>query len=297
LIKLTSLCKRESVTALAALGLMLATQHAGAATAMEEKIFKAPMPHAQYGEGATVKADYARLETDRTASKLGPKLAPNPRINLETCVADRQKRGLPVNPPRAYPSFDRPTHIDTYIAANRKISYVRAYTFRINMDDCSLIEGEDYRATLTSAAGSCQFDLIARKAKGDCDLAAHRAAPAKRTTAPAPDAMQARLAEMEADPRRAAAAAQVRKLMANVPAAASAAAPGGPKKSVLGIECDVARGPGGTSACTSKSGLVLENAIDGVSESKAVQAGQAAQVNEAVFDPLGAAPTANGGAK
>lgn len=269
------------------LGLMVVSLNAGAATAMEEKIFKTPMPHTLLAEGAQVKADFVRLENDLTASRIAPKMAQNPQAILNACIADRKKRGLPVNPPRIYPSFDLPGHSDTYLTANRKITYIRAYTFRVNMDDCSLMEDEAAHATLSSSIGSCDMNLIARTAKGACDMEAHRKAPLWKRPTVDPDGMQAKMAEMSADPRRAAAMAQVRKLLGTVPAAA------GQKKNVLGIECQVAGSPAGSS-CSSKSGLVLESGAVGVAESKAVQAQLDASVNEAVFAPLGAGPLKKG---
>lgn len=269
-----------------ALGLTMLSMDAGAATEMEEKVFKTPMPHTQVTEGTKLKADFVRLESDLTAGKIASKLAQNPREILSTCIVDRKKRGLPVKPPHSYPSFDLPGHIDTYVTPNRKISYVRSYAFRVNWENCSLVENEVAHATLSSMTGSCSMNLIERTAKGACNMEAHRKAPLWQRPAVNPDGLQAKLAEMEADPSRAATAAQLRKVMGNAAAVSG-------KKTVLGIECQVIGGPLGP-ACTSKSGLVLETGVAGVSESKAVQAELNASVSEAVFAPLGLGPLKQG---
>jgi len=263
---------------------------AGAATPMEEKVFKTPMPHTQFGGGAQVQVDYARLQSELKLPELRQRLAAQPREVLAKCVADRQKRGMRVNPPAAYPSFDLPANTDTYVAANRRISYVHQYVYHLNIDDCSMVETETYMATLESSVGSCRFDLVTRSAEGECDLDAHRKAPALPKV-PTPDAagLQKRLAEMEADPRRAATAAQLRKLIGNAPQTS------GQKKTVAGLACQVGRDAAGTSGCITASGLLLEGEVPEAGVSKAVQAMAGVKVSEAVFAPLSAG--AKGGAK
>lgn len=269
----------------ALLCLAVASSAAWAGTALEDQILRAPMPHTQLGQsGPSVKAHYVRLHTAASESNIPSTMADSFKQNVLVCVKAKQKIGVRATPPAAFPQFANGVHKDTYVAANRQITYLRQYMAVVSEADCSLKEIESHTATLSSARGSCKIDLVARTARGQCDAALHASAPVQGA-APGNAGMQEQMARMAADPRTAAAAAQLQRMMAG-------AGPSGVRRRVLGIECEVFNGAAGGSACRARggsfqygAGLVLEDRIAGISVSTAVQAALDAQVSAATFTP------------
>ena len=251
------------------------------------------MPHTQLGQsGPSIKAHYVRLHTGASESNIPSAMADSFKQNVLVCVKAKQKIGVRATPPSAFPQFADGVHKDTYVAANRQITYLRQYMAVVSEADCSMKEIESHTATLSSARGSCKIDLVARTAQGQCDTALHAGAPVQGA-AQGNAAMQEQMARMAADPRTAAAAAQLQRMMAGAgPGANASAGPSGVRRRVLGIECEVFNGAAGSSACRARggsfqygAGLVLEDRIAGISVSTAVQAKLDAQVNAAVFAP------------
>lgn len=251
------------------------------------------MPHTQLAQGGpSVKAHYVRLHTDASESNIPSTMADSFKQNMLVCVKAKQKIGVRTTPPAAFPQFATGVHKDTYVAANRQITYLRQYMAVVSEADCSLKEIESHTATLSSARGSCKIDLTARTAQGQCDAALHASAPVQGA-APGNAGMQEQMARMAADPRTAAAAAQLQRMMAGAgPGANAVAGPSGVRRHVLGIECEVFNGAAGSSVCRARggsfqngAGVVLEDRIAGTSVSTAVQARLDAQVNAAVFAP------------
>lgn len=267
---------------------------ASAATAMEARIYKAPMPHLAAGAGKTQKMHYARLENRRsaTAIKAALKLL---QTQVKTCTTVNSKAGKPVNPPTEYPALVHNYTNDTYWAPNRAVQYRRWYIASVNMADCSLAESETLTATLQSSKGTCVINLISRTAKGACTGNHADAKVAPVATAPAAGSA---LAEMAANPGMATAAAQLAKLTAAV-------GPGGPtgaKQQVAGLTCDEWKlsdklgtacfARGGSFPVVSALGAAVGMGIVLASETgdkwlseQATQAGFDADIGDAVFAP------------
>ena len=284
-----STCARRA----ALLCLAVASSVACAGTALEEQILRTPMPHTQLAQGGpSVKVHYVRLHTDANESNIPRTMADSFKQNMMVCVKVKQKMGMRANPPAALPQFANGVHKDTYVSANRRITYLHQYVAVVNDTDCSLKEFESHTATLSSANGSCKIDLVARTAQGQCDGALHAGAPVP-VGAPGNPAMQAQVARMAADPRTAAAAAQLQRMISGAgPGADAVAGPSGVRKRVLGIECEVFNGAAGSSECRARGGsfqvplgLVLEGRLAALSVSTAVQAKLDADVSASIFTP------------
>ncbi len=256
-----------------------------AGTALEEQVIRAPMPHTLLAKGGpVVKAHYVRLHSGVKESKMDQATAAQLKSLVQACVQVKQKLGVRASLPREFPKLDLGFNKDSYAAHNRVITYMRQYTAQVNEDDCSLREVEGYTAELDSSAGSCTIDLVARTIEGQCDVKAHAAA-APMVRMASKSAQQKQFAEMAADPRTAAAAASLQKMMGAVPSAR-------PTKRVLGIECEVVRGADDNTICIAIGGsfqsaldLILESRQPGLGAGKAVQARLDAPISAAVFAP------------
>jgi hypothetical protein len=272
-----------------AAALVLGSAAAPAATVLETSVVAAPMPHkAQFGGGAPTTVHFVRLHADLGPSQMMEKMARNLREGVKSCIETNRRRGVASNPPRSYPDLSSGTNTDTYWARNRSISYARGYLATINAD-CSLKEEESFNAILSSSRGTCRIDLVAKTAEGLCDAAAHASAPAPAAPARI-GGLQAALAKMAADPRSAAAAANIARL-----AGPGAGATGRTKK-ILGIECELVNAAGGAdmTACIARGGsfqspaeggMILENIAPGVQEAVATEAALDAQVGATIFAP------------
>lgn len=286
---------QSSPRAVLLMTLVLASAAAGA-TALEDRIAAAPMPHAALGKGAdSVKVHYARMNSNVDASKSVATLRATIRQLRDLCVAGRAKAGLPVGSPLELPAMAHGPNKDIYWSANRRITYARVYDAHI-ADDCSLVEQEKYTAELVSSKGRCVMDLLAHTSEGVCDPAVHAAAPA--VAGPLRDGgYDAKMASMAADPRMAAIVAQAKRLTGD-------AGPTGETRQVLGITCEVwrvarmpdarvclARGgsfaPSAMAGNPAQAGIVLVSENPGVSESRAVEAKLDVDMNAAIFSPLG----------
>lgn len=283
------------IGAVATLFLSMAAWPACASTSLEQSVINAPMPHrGQFSGGARVKVHFVRLHVDLVPADTVKKIALLPE-RVRICMEANRHLGLASNPPLDYPDLNAGANTDTYWARNRRIVYQRGYLARLNAD-CSLKEEESFTATLTSSRGSCQIDLIAKTAEGVCDADAHAGAPAAVLPEAGRGSMQAALARMAADPRGAAAAASIMRLVG--PSAGLT----GQKKTILGIECDVINGPANSNitACAAHGGsfqpavstgnngevgMTLENVKPDSVVARATEAQLDAQVGSAVFAP------------
>lgn len=303
--KMTSFPPRVTHQAAVLLAIALSAPLASAQTALEDKVFKAPMAHTQITGGTPLKAHYVRLVTAGQDTKMADMSAKMLQEGLRACLAEKTATGAKANPPKVLPKLSNGVVTDTYYAPNRQVTYRRHYQAGLNATDCSLDEYETHEAVVESSIGSCKLDMMTGQSEGQCNMAAHAKAPV--TPAPArEDNLEAQMAKMAADPRTAVAAAQMRKLVGN-----KGGGPTGEKKTLLGIECDVVQGMGMARVCRARGGsfkpatfaganpgIILEDRLEGVSESKAVQAKLDADISAAVFAPQARAGAGKqGGAK
>jgi hypothetical protein len=249
---------------------------AEAATPREEQLRTAPMPHVALGPGKTaVAADWVHLQGYFEGSVNNAARLADMKARSAACVADH--RGQHVDPPAAWPDFLIGHRTEQYSSEKMSITYEHALVYELNPATCGLTEAYEHTATLTSARGSCQIDLVARTAVGACDPLGASGPP---TTAERLMALSARL-----------------------PGAVAARAPAPPaapnqRKRILGIECTVWPHPfdQGGSICLAPgrlklavpvrdSGLLLEMTSSTATVEKAVEARVGVQVNGAVFTP------------
>jgi hypothetical protein len=204
-----------------------------ATTPEEDKLFHAPMPHEYLGHSGTklkvhrVRMDgYMESEPDNQAQLLKWKQG------VKECIAYNAEHGRSSNPPADWPKYTLGMRTDTYVAANRVISYstVTAYGFN---PDCSLRGVYGSTAQLLSTKGSCYIDLVKKTTRGVCDASGHTDAIVqwKRLM---PDNVQSRanIDKMAADPRYAAMFAGVRRELARQ-------TPTGQTKTLAGVKCEV----------------------------------------------------------
>lgn len=272
----------------ALLSALVACTPALAATAAEETMFQAPMPHQLLG-GHGAKVHLVRLHGYLYAEQGNAAYLMQLKADMHRCADTMRKRAAPA--PSAWPDFIHSIRTDTYASANRTIAYRRAVLYSMNPPDCGLHEFVSSTALLTSANGRCDIDLIEKTAHGACDARAHADArvPVRRTrnTAAQSNAVLEQLAQ-RADSVR---AAYYRKLKTT-----------GARKTILGLQCEVSDNfldPGGT-ICLSlggsfagsqvahmsdHSGLMLEMTSQVATTHNAVEALLDADVDGAVFGP------------
>jgi hypothetical protein len=280
-------------------GLVLPASRAMATTDAERTRAQAPMPHQSAGLGGTmVKAHFTRLDGYVEGRPDNASQLTRLKAEVQRCVRIHQGSGRPTNPPRAWPDFVLSMRTDRYASANRTIAYHFGLVYGLRPDDCGLLETASAKATLSSAMGTCNIDLLAKTATGVCDAPAHGNAP------PASPAPASSLTEVEE---------AIKKSPNNAGLVALAAVmrqypPGGTgqRKTVLGLECEVWKNPldptgttclstGGTFTASDSNGqkgqstMNLETiSVAGIKE-HAVEAKLDAMVNSIVFAPYLAA--------
>jgi len=265
------------------------TSAAASATALEDQVAAAPMPHTTLG-GKTIKVHYVRLSNQMADHEA---MAKNMRQLQALCAAGRRAAGLAVAARLESPSLAHGLLRDMYWSPNRHVIYERRDAYHV-AEDCGLVEHEVLKAELWSAAGTCYFNLSEGTKKGECDLARHAAAPA--VAGPLRDGgFDAKMAKLAADPRMAAIVAQARKISGN-------SRPTGATRTLLGIECEVwtsdltpgaticrARGgsfaPSAAAGNDAQAGILLEVDNPGKQKSEAVEARLDADVSAAIFNP------------
>lgn len=286
--------------------LLLALADACAATAAEERIASAPMPH------ELLAASQARTKVHFVA--LGGYVEGEPdnatrladlKRDVQRCVANLTRNGAQAMPPARWPEFVQSLRQDQYVAPNRSIVYAHGVGYGMSPKDCSLIEHVSATAELVSAVGVCHIDLLAKTASGECDVRAHAGAPRPPALKPPAQAGQAAIRNMGND----AMALALQRAAAYMPAATGA------KKVILGVACEVVQTPAqpGASHCMAtggsfssmpgqapggQNGLILESLTRHAVTMKAVRAALDSDVPAAVFAPyIGAGFTITSGAQ
>lgn len=280
-------------------GVVLPTCRAMATTDAERTRAQAPMPHQSAGAGGTmVKAHFTRLDGYVEGSPDNASQLTRMKAEVQRCVRIHQGSGLATNPPRAWPDFVVSMRTDRYATANRTIAYHFGLVYGLRPDDCGLLETASANATLSSAIGTCNIDLLAKTATGICDALAHGNA---RPPLPAPASTLADVEEaIKKSPNNAGLAALAAAMRQHPPGGT------GERKTVLGLECEVWKNPldptgttclstGGTFMASDSNGkkgqstMNLETiSVAGIKE-HAVEAKLDAMVDSTVFAPYLAA--------
>lgn len=221
-----------------------------ATTPAEEMLLKAPMAHEKFlTRGDSVQVHYVRLQGHLEGNPSNAIRLEQLKETVRACLLHRETEGKEVRPPTTWPDFLQRSREDVYYATNRSIRYLTSVAYDVNQEDCSLYENITLSADLVSMAGSCDVDLKAKNAKGYCPADGHASAPVKRAgpTVMADEALK----QMAADPRLAAAVANIRKALKESSTAT------GRKREILGFECEIwsqPAAPGGGTACFTKAG-------------------------------------------
>ncbi len=286
--------------ALAAAVLAALTAQGHASTLVEDKIFSAPMPHTLLEQsGPTVKVHRVRLQGLMGSEADNATALAKLHQDVQQCVAERARQGMPTKPPQRWPDFILSARRDSYFARNRAIVYSHGSAHLLNTLDCSLIESDVATAALVSSKGTCNIDLIHKTASGACDAGAHADAIAVAMHhRPSETETNQALQKLAADPKTAAMAAAMRRM---VPPEATHGT--GQHKTILGIDCEVWNqmgGPDTGTVCLAhggsfqpaisarnpvEAGIELEFLSKRGANMKAIDAQLDADVNSAVFAP------------
>jgi hypothetical protein len=275
---------------------MLLTADASAATQDEEALAKAQSPHQRYGSGGTpVKVHRVRL--DGYLNPDGGNDAVIARLKKEVahCLANNGPKSS-LKQITDWPTYFMSGRIDEYTAANRRIRYQSGVAYSIHPANCGLIGELSSTATLKSAKGICQIDLVKKIAVGDCDRNGHADAPVPKLASASRDDVMKRMA---ANPAMAASLAQMKAMQQYQPVRT------GEQHVVLGARCDVWRQkmrdssdsalycyasggsfvPAGAPEAGGPGGLALESDTPKSFRYKAVEVQMDTKVNSAVFTP------------
>lgn len=276
-------------------GLVLPASRGMATTDAERARALAPMPHQSTGTNAPmVKAHFTRLDGYVEGRPDNASQLTRLKAEVQRCVRIQQTSGRAINPPHAWPDFVVSMRTDRYASANRTIAYHSGLVYGLRPDDCGLLETASATATLSSAMGTCNIDLVAKTATGACDALAHGNA---RPPAPAPASTVADVEEaIKKSPNNAGLLA-LAAVMRQYPPVGT-----GERKTVLGLECAVWKNPldptgticlstGGTFMASDGNGqkdqstMNLETiSVAGIKE-HAVEAKLDAMVSSTVFAP------------
>lgn len=273
------------LAALLALGAACAAAPAQAMTAVEKRVDTASAPHlALNGAGKPMLVHFVHAKDDHRL-EIGASQLADLKQKVAFCVEANRRLGRPVRPPREFPEQALRANLFEYSAPNRRITYKVGYLAGM-AEDCSLVEAESREATLHSTKGTCEIDLVRKTAHGQCDAGGH--ADAVRTPPGPGRAQQDKTrAALEADPRLAKQMAVLRRLSADLP-------PGGAKRSIAGLECEVMHAMAGASGCITRAGSFIPTVgIEGVSlqghwgptGTTAVEAKLDMPANPAIFTP------------
>jgi hypothetical protein len=203
-----------------------------ASTQEEKTLASAPAPHQLYtGIGSRVKVHRARLDGYFVPKSGHDAALAQLKKDVEHCLAtNRSPAGL--KRITEWPTYMMSSRVDEYMAANRSIRYQSGVGYIMLPNTCGLMGEIVFTATLESANGICQIDLVKKIAEGDCDPAGHANAPiAPRPTMSAEETMK----RMAANPAMAPAVAQMKAMREFQPMRT------GEHRIVLGARCDVWR--------------------------------------------------------
>ena len=197
---------RDKVSLLAAAAIF---SNVLAATQEEQTLASARAPHQVYaGAGAKVKVHRARLDGYFMSQAGSDAMVARLKKDVAKCLAsNRPASGLKHTVD--WPTYAISARVDEYMAANRSIRYQSGVAYVMHPADCGLIGEITSTATLTSARGICQIDLVKKIAEGDCDSSGHANAPIPKRPAMSADET---IRKMAANPAMAAAAAQMKAM-------------------------------------------------------------------------------------
>ncbi len=166
-----------------ALALAVTNIAALATTVQENALLQAPMPHQAYGQGAQVKVHRVSLQGHNASKSENDAALARLRDEVRACAAVLAKSGKQAKPVEAWPDYMMALRDDYYFAANRSIHYASGVTYVVHPADCSLLSEPTRRASLASAAGVCEIDLVKKTAFGNCPADGYANAPAGAVTA------------------------------------------------------------------------------------------------------------------
>lgn len=285
--------------AFGSIAFLLSPCMANATTPEEDQLFHASMPH-EYLSPAGAKVPVHRLRLDGYMES-----TPDNQVQLtqwkkavQQCVARNAEHGIASNPPGDWPKYTSAMRTDTYVAANRVITYSATTAYGFN-PDCSLQGHYGLTARLVSSKGSCSIDMLKKTARGMCDASGHASASVQSNRGVAGDAQsRARIDQMAADPRYAAMFAAVKREQTSQIST-------GQTKTIAGAQCEVfnqvprsAGGLGGTQClllggslkppvtgltAAGRIGLEVDGEIG--AKMKAVDVSLDTEVSEHVFTP------------
>lgn len=227
---------RVTTVLLICFGIVLPFSRALATTDAERKRAQAAMPHQNTAAGGTmVRAHLTRLDGYVEGRPDNASQLARMKAEAQQCMRQHQVTGRATNPPQAWPDFVMSMRTDRYASANRTIAYHFSLMYGLRADDCGLLETAPANATLTSAMGTCNIDLIEKTATGVCDGLAHGNA---RPRFPAPASTLTDIEEaMKKAPTNAGLAALAAVMRQHPPGGT------GERKTVLGLKCEVWKNP------------------------------------------------------
>lgn len=164
---------------------------AWAETALEKKIRDEAAPHMAVGSSEpTVVAHFATLIGFIEGNPGNAARLQALHETVERCVAYRRGIGAPIHAPTEWPEHLNGTREDLYVTDRFAITYFHSWIYGALNPDCSHQSpgDEQHTAVLKSRAGLCRIDLIAKTAKGQCDMDTHRNARLRSSAPIARDA-------------------------------------------------------------------------------------------------------------
>ena len=147
-----------------------------AETVLENKIRNEPPIHVSSSEKPLLVAHFASLigfidGVPNNAARLHQLHAA-----VDQCISVRNGLGMSANPPTEWPTHLNGLREDFYATDRFVITYYQGWVYGGLNQDCSYIEVGKFQSTavLKSSAGACRIDLIAKTAKGQCNMDVHR---------------------------------------------------------------------------------------------------------------------------
>lgn len=220
---------RDKVSLLAAAAIF---SNVLAATQEEQTLESARAPHQVHaGAGGKVKVHRARLDGYFMSQAGNDAMIARLKKDVAKCLATNRPASS-LKHTIDWPTYAISARVDEYMAANRSIRYQSGVAYVMHPADCGLIGEITSTATLTSARGICQIDLVKKIAEGDCDSSGHANAPIPKRPAMSADET---IRKMAANPAMAAAVAQMKAMREFQPIRT------GEYRNVLWARCDVWR--------------------------------------------------------
>ncbi|MGH8806355.1 MAG: hypothetical protein ACREX0_00580 [Noviherbaspirillum sp.] len=140
------------------------------------------------------------------------------------------------------PAVPHQHDVEIYYARNRTLLAARQKVHRIERETCALAVFEYHNLRLSSGAGRCDIDLLKREARGQCDGAMHRRAPAASSSSSATES-QLRAIDMKKVPphMRETVQAAIDRLKDGADSAPKNGARKSATETIAGVECEVSR--------------------------------------------------------